>query len=186
MLKSPGLEHSLSLLVMQIVKSRCQKQAEQNIVEHAGSGHVTAGFWGCVSGEGTVCLVPTTPRMNAAEYVRILEEQLVPAAADIFGEEEFFFVQDNSPVHNANLTRDFFAQHPWIQLLRWPRYSPDCNIIEEVWGMMVKEWDCRRERDADQLRAHVQEVWESLGRRPEFFRKLAASMPRRWLAVTEA
>ena len=148
---------------------------------------MTAGFWGCVYGGGPLCLVPTTPRMNAAEYVRILEENLVPRTAEVFGEEEqFYFVQDNAPIHTARITQDFFAHHPWIQLIPWPRYSPDCNYIEEFWGLMVKEWDCRRERNAEQLRAHVVEVWEPLGRRLGLFRRLAESMPRRWLAVIEA
>jgi len=125
--------------------------------------------------------------MNAAEYVRILEENLVPRTAEVFGEEEqFYFVQDNAPIHTARITQDFFAHHPWIQLIPWPRYSPDCNYIEEFWGLMVKEWDCRRERNAEQLRAHVVEVWEPLGRRLGLFRRLAESMPRRWLAVIEA
>jgi len=146
----------------------------------------TASFWGCVYGGGTACLVPTTPQMNAAEYVRILEENLVPRAAGIFGEEIFYFVQDNAPIHNANLTMEFFRRHPWIRRLQWPRYSPDANYIEHVWGAMVKEWVAQRERNVDQLRAHVAEVWASLGRRPDFFRKLAESMPRRWLAIIEA
>lgn len=160
---------------------------EQNILETTSSGHVTANFWGCVYGGGTVALVPTTPRMNAVEYVGILEQNLIPRAAEIFGEEEqFYFVQDNAPIHNARVTMDFFRRHPWVRRLRWPRYSPDCNYIEHVWATMVKEWVSQRERNREQLRAHVEEVWASLGRRPEIFRRWAASMPGRWLAVIEA
>jgi len=82
-------------------------------VENAASGHVTAGFWRCDNGGGPLCLVPTTPRMNAAEYVRILEENLVPRTAEVIGEEEqFYFVQDNASIHTVRVTRDFFAHHP--------------------------------------------------------------------------
>jgi len=51
------------------------------------SGHVTAGFCGCIGAGGTIALERTSPRMNAAEYTEILEEVLLLHLNALFGEK---------------------------------------------------------------------------------------------------
>ena len=76
-----------------------------------------------------------------------------------------------------------------ITVLDWAAKSPDLNIIEYVWAMMARELAEEghlRNLRAEELWGRVQVKWEELRRRPQFFQRLAASMPRRLQAVMDA
>lgn len=66
-----------------------------------------------------------------------------------------------------------------------PTRSPDLNPIENIWGIMVNEWEERNERNRQNLLAHVNEVWEGI-RRTQIAQRCVASMPRRLRDVIEA
>ena len=59
------------------------------------------------------------------------------------------------------------------------------NPIEHIWAFMVKEWHDRNERNKEDLRAHVLEMWE-VARRSNICEREVASMPRRIAALLEA
>ena len=54
------------------------------------------------------------------------------------------FQEDNHPVHTSELIRDWFARRQDIELIDWPRRSPDLNPIENMWAQikrhMRKRW----------------------------------------------
>lgn len=69
------------------------------VVPSRTSGRITLGFWGSMSARGLIDLVEISPRMDAEEYVILLEEVLKPSIRRIFPEEQFpivKIVQDNS------------------------------------------------------------------------------------------
>ena len=47
----------------------------------------------------------------------------------------FIFQQDNASIHCSKKAKQFF-RNSQVTLLNWPRYSPDINIIENVWHVM--------------------------------------------------
>ena len=49
------------------------------------------------------------------------------------------FQQDNAPTHKAPIIRNFFGENEW-EVLDWPPYSPDLNIIENLWQLWRKDW----------------------------------------------
>lgn len=70
------------------------------------SGRITLGIWRCMTSHGLVELTEISPRMDAEEYVEILEEILKPAIRRIFPEDQYSIVkiaQDNSTVHISRL-----------------------------------------------------------------------------------
>ena len=155
----------------------------------AQSGRIIIGFWACMSSRGLLRLQEISPRMDAEEYVEILEEVLKPSARQIFPEEEFptiKIVQDNSGVHSSRLVQAWFDVNPDFERIPWPAKSPDLNVIENVWAKMKTSWIAGQLRTKEALRIHVHNVWNELSLEPNFTRNLVNSMQRRLQLVLES
>lgn len=116
---------------------------ENCVVAKQHSGRISCNFWGCTSVYGVGVLRQVNRRFNAAEYVELLENDFVPYLNRIFPEneyEEVKVIQDNSRIHTARLTREWYERHPRITLLPHPPYSPDLNAIENQWALVVRNW----------------------------------------------
>ena len=99
------------------VPSAHYRYAQGNVKEKAASGHVTAGYWGCVSGlEGALILQETSPNFDGEEYVEILEDQFLPAVRALRPGEVVTLVQDNAPWHTALVVQDFLRRQNDVQV----------------------------------------------------------------------
>lgn len=167
-------------------RTRGTRYAEENIRFRERSGRITLAFWGCMSSHGLGPLVRTTPHMNSEEYIHILAEVMMPYVAESFpGIPYVNFVQDNSGVHRARIVQNWLAQQPNLRTLNWPAKSPDLNVIENVWGIMVQEWNQQIPRTREALAQYVLEKWENLRARLAFFQTLTQSMPQRLNSVID-
>lgn len=73
-------------------------------------------------------------KFNSEKYIKILKECTVPIIKLNYG-EDFYFQQDNSPIHTAKTINKFFESSS-IKVIKWPSRSPDINVIEDVWKMV--------------------------------------------------
>ena len=69
--------------------------------------------------------------MDAASYIGIWKEYLIPVITEYFEERSYIFQQDGASVHTAHQVSEFFHANN-IHVLEWPPHSPDLNIIEHV------------------------------------------------------
>ena len=112
------------------------------------SGRKSVCGWGWMLAEGTGFLQRINGKLTSKQYIRILEDSLVPYAWARFGPTEdnpIPFVQDRSPIHKSYMVQDWFEDEAKeFEMLPWPTKEADINPIENVWAEMVRSMDTQR------------------------------------------
>jgi transposase len=88
------------------------------------------GLFGALSLDGDL-IVTEAPRKTAAALTGHLA-----AVAARFPGAEVAVIWDNVGIHHAKATRAWLSEHPWVHPLFLPRYSPNDNAQERVWGWL--------------------------------------------------
>ena len=70
------------------------------------------------------------------------------------------FRHDNAPVHEARIIQQFLAEEKW-EVLEWPAYSPDLNIIENLWAIVKKRLQ-KQTVFWENLDEKVMEIWSQI------------------------
>ena len=83
-------------------------------------------------------------KFNQQKYQRLLERHTVLYVRLLYPDGILQFQQDNHPVHTSKLIPDWFARRQDIEMIDWPRRSPDLNPIENMCAQvkrhMRKRW----------------------------------------------
>ncbi len=108
---------------------------------------------------------------------------MLPSANQLFKDADFIFKRDVAPTHTAKSTKSWLNDHS-VGVLDWPANSPDLKSIENIRGIVKRKMRNKRPKNADELKATVQETWGSIP--PQQCHKLITSMPRRIEAVIKA
>jgi len=93
--------------------------------------------WGCFSKDGTGALEIVEGTMNSEKYINILKKNLLPLMNECHSFGIDIFQQDNAPCHKPKSVTSFLERQN-IAVLKWPPYSPDLSLIENLWAF-VKE-----------------------------------------------
>ncbi|KAI9556114.1 hypothetical protein GHT06_018686 [Daphnia sinensis] len=168
-----------------------QRQMERgsiaNTFVYDTSGRKTVPVWACFSSvAGAGPFLKINGRFVKEKYIEILEEELLPWVRQHYGEQQVHFVQDKSPIHTARIITQWFREHPQIELLPWPSKGADMNPIENVWSNIVKDFECRHARTADDVFNHARDNWIRHNERPNYWQILSNSMSKRLNLVVEA
>jgi DDE superfamily endonuclease/Transposase len=139
--------------------------------------------WGCFAAKGVGRLFKVEGIMEQVQYRKILDEQMLPSAEELFPEGGWMFQQDNDPKHTARMTKTWFEDNG-VPLLPWPSQSPDLNPIENLWSILDNNLKDRRPQNEEQLFQDLKDGWERLPL--DLLQRLADSMPRRIEAVIKA
>ena len=94
------------------------------------------GLFGALSLEGEL-VVTEAPRKTALALTAHLAQVVAR-----FPGAELVVIMDNVGIHHAKATRAWLAEHPWVHPLFLPRYSPNDNAQERVWGWL-RDQVCR-------------------------------------------
>jgi hypothetical protein len=119
-----------------------------------GGGNIMV--WGCTGWNGPGILVEVEGKMDATQYVEILEEGLLESIQQLkIPEEEVISQQDNDLKHTSRIAAKWFEEQG-INILDWPAQSPDINPIEHLWHLLKRRiTGCEKP---------VGGVWERWGR----------------------
>lgn len=164
-----------------------ERYNDNNIWTTDRSGRVSQAIHGWMWYGGVGELIPIEGNMDSYDYINILETSLLPSVRTyaIVEPLPIYLVQDRSPIHTSRIVREWFSNHPELRLLDWPPKGCDINPIENLWGIMKREWEVEEKTKAEIIRK-CNEVWESIRRRPDTCSKLVDSLPSRLQEVIVA
>lgn len=167
-------------------KKKGQPLLEREVAPTVKHGGGNIMVWGCMSWNGVGTMVEVEGRMDAKQYVKILEEGLLESIQNSnISPADVIFQQDNDPKHTSNLATNFFNDQD-IDVLDWPAQSPDLNPIEHLWELLKKLVN-----NHEHPPSGVFELWERAAENwseitEEQCQALIESMPRRLEAVIRA
>ncbi|CAJ0569513.1 unnamed protein product, partial [Mesorhabditis spiculigera] len=146
-------------------------------------GGGTVMCWAAIRSDETVGLEFTTSRMDSAEYQGVLQRQLLPYIRNkhIPG---LIFQHDNASIHASHSTKNWLMRHN-IDVLEWPPCSPDINVMENVWGSLVRDvyGNSKKYASVKDLKTAIKAAWSRLD--PQKLSNLVASVPNRLFELTK-
>ena len=78
---------------------------------------------------------------------------MIPSLRAIYPKHEMIYsVKYNSPVHKAKIVQSWLKERKDIIRIDWPTLSPDLNIIENVWKLVIKDWDIMKKSNKQNLK----------------------------------
>lgn len=90
--------------------------------------------WAVIFPSGLLSFRIISGKINSEKYVDILKSCLLPMAK-LNCPTDYIFQQDNCRIHTSVYTKKFFEENK-INYLNWAPYSPDLNIIENIWSKL--------------------------------------------------
>jgi len=157
------------------------EQVVVRTVKHCAKVHA----WGCFSANGFGKLFLFTSNLDSNLMCTIYKNELLPSAKIMFGDNtsDWYLQEDNDPKHKSKKCQSFKQQNN-IQVMKWPAQSPDCNPIENVWGLIKNRLSGKTFKSAFALKLAIRKEWKSLDK--NYAEALVQSVPKRLQAVVES
>ena len=132
--------------------------------------------WGCININGDNAFCFTNGSINADRYISIMRDTLLPFLdrQPLALTRRAIYQQDNAPAHRARTAMRFLANNG-VTTTIWPVYSPDLNLIENVWALLKQEVRRTGPQTLTELRKAIRKSWRRVVT-PDLCRRLYASI----------
>ena len=135
--------------------------ATENIKRKSATEHVKLNCWGAISAQGATSLDIYDQGMNGKFYREVIARHK-GEMEKLYSDGEFYFYQDNHPAHHKN--KDWLVKEQKLKVISSPKYSPDLNIIENLWSALKERVTGDAPANEKELRASLLSHWEVLTR----------------------
>lgn len=142
--------------------------------------------FGMVSSKGLGPIATLNSRLNGHRYIEILNNYAVNYIRRNFGPTQTYWIEDNCPSHRARDVSDWFESCNRVHginvtRIQLPPYSPDLNIIENVWGTLKYKllYDNFDASSAQELWLKIIRQWDSLNEQDNYVNSLYESIENR-------
>ena len=146
---------------------------------------ITVNVWAAITNRGILAHRVYEGVMNSDLYLKIMRYTFMPAARKRFGtRRSFWSQQDNARYHHEARVKVMMHGPSWrrVRLLDWPSYSPDLNIIENLWPRLRERVVALKPRSKADITTAIDTVIAQMNAEEpttHYFKNLFASFPTR-------
>lgn len=98
-------------------------------------------------------------RLDTIKYIHFLE--ILRNAAG--SENSISLIHDHNPVHRSRAVCTWFEAHPQFVIIPIPKKSGDCNILQDIWTLLIKHINYNaRHLDSVDLCDIMEEAWNTI------------------------
>lgn len=141
--------------------------------------NVTVNLWAAISVDGIIAHTFYGKKLTADVYKKVLSKDLLPKAKKAFAKNTPWILQhDNAPQHTPGVVTEFLVNKD-VDVLYWPAYSPDINLIENMWVEVNRGARERNPRNRAELISAIEAAIKALNEqepRRKYFKRLYRSM----------
>lgn len=127
-------------------------------------------------------------KMNSQLYCETIVPTMINSLREKFGSDNFLIIHDNASFSNSNYTTKFLNDNDYSKFfIPIPPYSPDMNIIENVWGVL--KFQAKNhcflygQTEGEDFENLLKTEWQRLSNHVE---KLYLSLPKRMRTIVSA
>ena len=91
-------------------------------------------IYGTIGYDGKLIIRKLDDYLNGERYLALLQRDVIPLLKTRFS-SNFILQQDNARPHIYHGVKNFFDSEQ-LNVLKWPPYSPDMSLIENVWKIL--------------------------------------------------